>query len=114
VRDLPAETSLQIEVAAIHVIHIQSAGMFTVPQSLDSQIDLNQTTLLSHLIRGKGRWANLLNDWDLHPHRYGIIGMTDWSMFPLLHPGSLVLIHEGRGASPPVVGPVKWLRPDRL
>src|SRR5262249_26353973 len=27
-------------------------------------------------------------------HRYGYIGVQDWSMYPLLHPGSLVIIDE--------------------
>src|SRR5204862_2358729 len=36
------------------------------------------------------------NGWDLRRHRYGMIGMEDWSMYPLLHPGSLILIDEGK------------------
>ena len=95
--DLLAAEALQIKVAATHVVDIQPAGMFTVPQPLDSQIDLNQTTFLSHVIRSWGKMGlSFLNGWDLRRHRYGIIGMEDWSMYPLLHPGSLVLIDEGR------------------
>ena len=95
--DLLAAEALQIKVAATHVVDIQPAGMFTVPQPLDSQIDLNQTTFLSHVIRSWGKMGlSFLNGWDLRRHRYGIIGMEDWSMYPLLHPGSLVLIDEGK------------------
>jgi transcriptional regulator with XRE-family HTH domain len=95
--DLLASEALQIEVPKTHAIHIQPEGMFTVPQPLDSQVDLNQTTFLSHVIRCWGKMGlSFLNGWDLRRHRYGIIGMEDWSMYPLLHPGSLVLIDEGR------------------
>ena len=95
--DQLASQALQIEVAATHLIQIQPTGMFTVPQPLDSQIDLNQTTFLSHVIRRWGKMGlSFLNGWDLRQHRFGIIGMEDWSMYPLLHPGSLVLIDEGR------------------
>jgi hypothetical protein len=38
----------------------------------------------------------LLNGWDLKGHRYAFIGTEDWSMYPLIHPGALVLIDETR------------------
>jgi len=95
--DLLASEALKIEVAATHAVHTQPEGMFTVPQPVDSQVDLNQTIFLSHLIRRWGKMGlSFLNGWDLRRHRYGIIGMEDWSMYPLLHPGSLVLIDEGK------------------
>jgi len=33
---------------------------------------------------------------DLRRHRYGLIGLEDWTMYPVLHPGSLVLIDDRR------------------
>ena len=46
------------------------------------------------------RWGKLplmlLNGLDLKNHRYGFIGMEDWTMYPLLQPGSLVVIDETR------------------
>jgi hypothetical protein len=33
---------------------------------------------------------------DLKNHRYGFVGTEDWSMYPLLQPGSLVVIDETR------------------
>ena len=49
-----------------------------------------------------GRWGktgiSLLNGWDLRQHRYGFIGLEDWSMYPVLRPGSLVLIDESQAA----------------
>ncbi len=36
----------------------------------------------------------LLNNVDLRNHRYGLIGTGDWSMFPVIPPGSLVVIDD--------------------
>jgi hypothetical protein len=38
----------------------------------------------------------LLNSVDLRNYRYGLIGTEDWSMFPIIPPGSLVVIDEAR------------------
>jgi hypothetical protein len=68
-----------------------------VPLSLDPGVDLRRTTYLSRMIQ---RWGKLplmlLNGLDLKNHRYGFIGMEDWTMYPLLQPGSLVIIDETR------------------
>ena len=39
---------------------------------------------------------SLLNGFDLKEHRYAFIGLEDWTMYPLIQPGSLVLIDESR------------------
>ncbi len=76
---------------------LRVAAKFTVPQPADSEVDLNSTTFLSHVIRRWGKTGiSLLNGWDLRQHRYGFIGLEDWSMYPVLRPGSLVLIDETR------------------
>ncbi len=67
----------------------------TVPMPLDVEVDLNKTTFLSRVIRRWGKSVlTLLNATDLRAHRFGVIGMEDWSMYPILHPGSLVIIDE--------------------
>jgi hypothetical protein len=38
----------------------------------------------------------LLNKVDLRSHRYGFVGTDDWSMFPIIPPGSLVVIDDTR------------------
>ena len=38
----------------------------------------------------------LLNYIDLKQHRYGVIGTEDWSMFPIIPPGSLVVIDDSK------------------
>ena len=96
IEQLPAEAVLT-PLNETHAVEFAATGRVTVPEPADSEIDLNSTTFLSHVIR---RWGmtglSLLNGRDLRRHRYGFIGLEDWSMYPLLHPGSLVLIDESR------------------
>lgn len=77
-----------------------SAGSQThvqVPLSLDPGLDLNKTTFLSRFIQNWGILpVMLLAGMDLKSHRYGFLGLDDWFMYPLLHPGSLLLIDETR------------------
>ena len=68
-----------------------------LPLALDPGLDLSKTTYLSRMIQ---RWGKLrllfLNALDLKEHRYGFIGTEDWFMYPLLQPGSFVVIDESR------------------
>jgi len=93
---LPAE-SLQIGLEETHIVQFSASNVGTIPHPGDFEIDLNKTNFLSQFIR---RWGKLplsfLNGLDLKQHRYGFIGLEDWSMYPILHPGSLVAIDEGR------------------
>ena len=60
-------------------------------------VDLSKTTYLSRAIRRWGKLPlSLLNAVDLKHHRYAFIGSEDWSMYPILQPGALVLIDESR------------------
>jgi len=92
--ELPAD-AIKIGLHETHLIRFPDLRV-AVPQSLTEEIDLNQTVFLSPLIR---RWEkmppNLLSGLDRR-HRYGLIGLEDWSMYPLLYPGSLVLIDQNR------------------
>ena len=93
---LPAE-SLQIGHAETHRVHFTPDTAATLPLSIDRQIDLNQTTFLNHLV---GRWGkmplSLLAGLEPRHLHYGLIGLADWSMYPVLQPGSLVLIDQNR------------------
>ena len=53
----------------------------------------------------------LLNGLELKNHRYGFIGTEDWSMFPLLMPGSLVMIDESRRKPVNAGWTTEWERP---
>jgi hypothetical protein len=93
---MPAEAA-QIRLNETHAIHFQLEGPVTVPPPLFQEIDLNQTTCLSHMIRRWGRLPlSLLNGLDDRHLRYGFIGLADWSMWPVLQPGTLVLIDQNR------------------
>lgn len=105
-RDELASESLHIGLDATHVVQFAPSGRVTIPPSLDRALDLNQTTLLSHLVRNWGKAAfSFLNGLDLRQYRYGFIGLEDWSMYPILHPGSLVVIDENRRK----IAPSGWI-----
>ncbi|MBZ5576102.1 MAG: helix-turn-helix domain-containing protein [Acidobacteriia bacterium] len=75
-------------------INLNRSGVGADPTEND--FDLSKTTFLSQLIRQWGRVPfNYLNGLDLR-NRYGLVGLEDWSMYPILRPGSLVLIDENR------------------
>ena len=72
-------------------------GEVQIPLSLDPGIDTTKTTYLSRMIQ---RWGTLplalLADADVKNHRYAYIGSDDWSMYPRLQPGSLILIDDSQ------------------
>jgi len=93
---LPAE-ALRMPLKHTHAAHFLPPARFTVPQPVDLPIDLNSTTFLSHVIQSWGKTGlSLLNGWDLRKQRFGFIGLEDRSMYPVLRPGSLVLIDDDR------------------
>jgi len=89
--------ALQTGLEETHAIQMPPNGHAASPLSFDTEIDLNQTTFLSQLV---GRWGKLplglVPGTDPKQYRYGIVGLEDWSMFPILRPGSLVLIDQSR------------------
>ena len=79
-----ASETLQIGLAATHMVQFAVQGPAAVPAALDRELDLGQTTLLSHLVRNWGKGAfRFLNGLDLRQYRYGFIGLEDWSMYPI-------------------------------
>ncbi|MEQ1946654.1 MAG: helix-turn-helix transcriptional regulator [Bryobacteraceae bacterium] len=93
--ELPADSAvLQHERTHMVGFHPQD-GDVTVPLALDPGIDVSRTVFLSRLIQ---RWGTLplmlLNNIDLKSKRYGLIGTEDWSMYPIVPPGSLVVIDD--------------------
>lgn len=96
-RDLLLSESAQVAVPLTHPVAVAADSRVTVPLPVDIQIDLAQTTFLSHLVRRWGKMSlSFLNVMDIRKYRYGFIGTADWSMHPLLPPGSLVAIDESR------------------
>jgi transcriptional regulator with XRE-family HTH domain len=98
VPELPSDAAL-VDVQRTHQVGFSASefGEIQIPLSLDPGLDLGRTTYLSRLIQ---RWGRLplmfLSGLDLKNHRYGFVGTEDWSMYPILAPGSLILIDETR------------------
>jgi transcriptional regulator with XRE-family HTH domain len=94
-----ATDSAVVAITRTHVIGFGASdgGHAQFPLALDPGIDMRRTTFLSRMIQRWGRLPlSLLNCFDLKEHRYGFIGLEDWMMYPLIQPGSLVLIDESR------------------
>jgi len=94
---LPADAAL-VQHARTHTVGFRpDDGEIQVPLALDPGLDLSRTVFLSRVIQ---RWGKLplmlLNNLDLRNQRYGLIGTDDWSMHPLIPPGSLVVIDDTR------------------
>ncbi len=98
---VPAEEltheALQLGLDETHIFPLAANGHAEFPVSDDHEIDFSKTAYLGQVIR---RWGKIpfsyLNHHDLRHHRYGFIGLEDSSMFPIIRPGSLVLIDESR------------------
>jgi len=88
-----------IENARTHPIGFQSGQdgeeQIQVPIALDPGLDLSKTVFLSRVIQKWGKIPlMLLKHMDLRNHRYALIGTEDWTMFPIIPPGSLVVIDD--------------------
>jgi len=93
---LPADASFA-DVPQTHLSSIQADthGEISLPLSLDPGVDLRRTTYLSRMIQ---RWGKLpilfLQALEIKEHRYGFIGTDDWFMYPLLQPGTFIMLDE--------------------
>jgi transcriptional regulator with XRE-family HTH domain len=95
--DLPADADV-VQHSRTHMVGFKPEdGEVQVPVSLDPGLDITRTGFLSRLIE---KWGTLplmlLNNLDLKNKRYGLIGTEDWSMFPIIAPGSLVVIDDSK------------------
>jgi transcriptional regulator with XRE-family HTH domain len=95
--ELLSSDALQVPLDETHAMHFAAESEPAVPPALDREIDLNKTTFLSQMIRRWGKMPlSFLAGLDQRHLHYGLVGLADWSMYPLLHPGSLVLIDQNR------------------
>jgi len=95
---LPADAST-VEIDRTHTIGFQPSdhAEVQIPIRLDPGINIDKTTYLSRMIQRWGRLPlMLLNGLDIRAHRYAYIGNNDWSMYPLIQPGSLIQIDEAK------------------
>jgi transcriptional regulator with XRE-family HTH domain len=98
VAQLPADASL-VELPRTHVLGftVRDHAEVQAPMALDPGIDLSKTEFLSRMIQRWGRLPlSLLNRVDLRNHSYGLVGTEDWFMYPIIAPGSLVVIDDSR------------------
>jgi transcriptional regulator with XRE-family HTH domain len=89
---LPTE-ALQIGLDETHTVQIKARGPAPDASAPEQELDWSKTAFLSQW--GKAP-LSFLNSAGSRPCRYGLIGLEDWSMYPILRPGSLVVIDESR------------------
>jgi transcriptional regulator with XRE-family HTH domain len=95
--NLMVAEALEIKLAETHKFDVTPDGHQAMSPNFDCAIDLSKTTYLSQFFRKLGKVPlAFLGGSDPRPHRYGLVGLEDWSMFPIVRPGSLVLIDENR------------------
>jgi transcriptional regulator with XRE-family HTH domain len=92
-----AADAASIVIGKTHPINFSSGfyGDLQVPLALDPGVDLRKTTFLSHVVQRWGKLPlSLLSGTEIKNLRYAFVGSDDWSMYPLIHPESLILIDE--------------------
>lgn len=98
VSDMPAD-SIRLAFPRTREAHFEPDGrvLVEVPANADSSFDFQSTTYIS---RHMHRWGKLpvllLQSLDLRKQRYAFIGTDDWSMHPMIRPGSFVQIDEAK------------------
>src|SRR5205823_3645162 len=95
---LPSDAA-SLDIEKTHLIGFNSNGHgdVNIPLSLDPGLDLRRTTFLSRMIQRWGKLPlSLLNGLEVKNLRYAFIGSEDWSMYPMLQPGSLILIDDNK------------------
>ncbi len=99
ISQLPGDAVYAGSVERTHPIKHEANGQGSVqvPLALDPGLDPRRTTFLSRMIQ---RWGSLplmlLNGLEPKERCYAFVGTEDWFMYPLLRPGSLVIIDERR------------------
>jgi hypothetical protein len=91
--------SIQLSFASTREARFDPSGNIAVelPANPDDSFDFSVTSYFSRYIH---RWGKmpvlLLQSLDLQKQRYAFIGTDDWSMHPLIRPGSFVQIDEAK------------------
>jgi len=82
------------------------------PVRFDPGLSLDKTNFLPRMVEAWGDVpAGLLAHLNLRQARYGFIGLTDYTMFPLLRPGSFVQVEEQNAPPERVVYRTEFDRP---
>lgn len=75
---------------------ISSEGVFEVPAEFDRAWDVSKTSFLCRQVQRWGKLPIALLGRLEGRYRYGLIGENDWSMYPIIAPGSFVQIDESK------------------
>ena len=84
--------------AHTHVVNLEEVDTtktVTFPVRFDPGFRVEETNLLSRMVQVWGEVpVSLIRQLDIRRGRYGYIGLQDLTMYPLLRPGSFVVIDE--------------------
>ncbi len=87
---------LSIPLEQTHLTNIESYDgdqVVTFPVRFDRGFNLDQTNLLSRMVEVWGEIPiSLVQHLDVRHHHYGYVGLRDYTLFPMLRPGSFVQI----------------------
>ncbi len=90
--------SLKVDMAATHPVHLEAYDgnrPVTFPVRFDPGFQPGKTSLLSRMVEVWSEIpAALLESLSIRKMRYGLIGLEDFTMYPLLRPGSFVQIDD--------------------
>jgi transcriptional regulator with XRE-family HTH domain len=79
----------------VNLEQVDPAKTVTFPVRFDPGFRVEETNLLSRMVQVWGEVpVSLIRQLDIRRGRYGYIGLQDFTMYPLLRPGSFVLIDE--------------------
>ncbi len=98
--DLGLLEKYQIETAPprthlVNLEEIDTAKTVTFPVRFDPGFQVEETNLLSRMVQVWGEVPiSLIQQLNIRKGQYGYIGLEDLTMYPLLRPGSFVLIDE--------------------
>jgi len=86
----------ELPIAKTHLAQYDSTEApesLEVPVRFDPELNLGQTNLLSRMIESWGRVPfEFIQHFDLRHRLYGFVGLKDYTLYPLIRPGSFVEI----------------------
>jgi len=87
-------------------------GTIEFPIRFDPGFQLKETNLVSRMVELWGEVpVAVLRALNVRKHRYGFIGLEDFTMYPLLRPGSFVQIDDQQKPQAQVMYPSEYDRP---
>jgi transcriptional regulator with XRE-family HTH domain len=102
--DASARYQLTLPLQSTHLANLESPDperAITFPVRFDKGFSMEQTSLISRMVEVWGEVpVALIQKLDIRRCQYGYIGLEDYTMYPLLRPGSFVQIDSRATRSP--------------